>query len=395
MDITRTFALTRQMIGMAGLVLAALFALRQSYRVRRSRAETTTPDPGVLPEPPPHVSIILPVRNEESNIDGVLASLLAQDYPAFDVMVIDDGSTDATPDLLAAWLGRDSRLSIRRIDTLPEGWAGKTHALHVGASLTRGEWLLFTDADTRHAPQTLRLMVGHATRYGDDLLSMFTDVRLTGLGMRLLSPIGALTLVERATPAEVRDPAHPLALAIGQYLLICREAYEAVGGYAAPELRATFAEDVALAELLKREGWRIDIVDGQGLVSNEQWTTWQSTWRGWRKSAYSEVARQPIVSLAAGLLMVLYGLGPLFTLLRALRPGNTRRRRLPAVLAAITVAAQVDARAYFDRSAGLSALWSLSAPAGWTAFGLLLLDTTRLVLTGRGADWKGRTTPRR
>jgi len=136
-------------------------------------------------------------------------------------------------------------------------------------------------------------MVGHTARHGDDLLSMFTDVRLTGLGMRLLSLIGALTLVERATPAEIRDPAHPLALAIGQYLLTRRGPYEAVGDYAAPELRATFAEDVALAELLKRQGWRIDIVDGRGLVSNEQWTTWQSTWRGWRKSAYSEVARQP------------------------------------------------------------------------------------------------------
>ena len=119
---------------MAGLALAALFALRQSYRARRSQAETTPPEPGELPAPPPHVSIILPVRNEESNIDAVLTSLLAQDYPAFDLTVIDDGSTDATPDLLADWSARDPRLHIHWIDTLPEGWAGKTHALHVHTS---------------------------------------------------------------------------------------------------------------------------------------------------------------------------------------------------------------------------------------------------------------------
>ncbi len=91
--------------------------------------------------------------------------------------------------------------------------------------------------------------------------------------------------------------------------------------------------------------------------------------------------------------MLLYGLGPLFTLLRALCSGNAQRRWLSTGLAAITVIAQIDARAYFDQSAGLSALWSLSAPAGWTVFGLLLLDTTCLVLTGHGADWKGRATP--
>jgi len=107
---------------MIGLALAAFFAMRQSYRVRRSRAETVPPEPCALPVPPSHVSIILPVRNEESNIDGVLASLLAQDYPAFDITVIDDGSTDATPDLLATWPTRDPRLHVRRIDTLPEGW---------------------------------------------------------------------------------------------------------------------------------------------------------------------------------------------------------------------------------------------------------------------------------
>src|SRR5438067_1714913 len=149
--------------------LCALIALRQRRRVRRAIAEAAPPEPGPLPAPQPRVAIVLPVRDEAANVDGILASLLAQDYPDFDLTVIDDSSTDATPHLLAAWAARDARVRVHRVDALPPGWAGKPHALHTGATLTAGDWLLFTDADTRHAPETLRLMVGHAARHRLDL----------------------------------------------------------------------------------------------------------------------------------------------------------------------------------------------------------------------------------
>src|ERR671932_1185689 len=136
------------------LALCALLALRQDRRVRRALTEVGPPEPEPLPEPPPRVSIVLPVRDEEANVDGVLASLLAQDYPDFDLIVVDDGSTDATPRLLAAWAARDERVRVHRVEELPPGWAGKAHALHTGVGLTAGEWLLFTDADTPHAPET-------------------------------------------------------------------------------------------------------------------------------------------------------------------------------------------------------------------------------------------------
>ncbi len=375
------------------LSLALGVALREGYRTRRSIDETTLPQPGTLPTPAAHVSIILPVRDEEDNVDGVLTTLLAQDYPDYDVTVIDDGSTDATPRLLAAWAARDPRLRVHRVEHLPSDWAGKTHALHTGVGLTGGEWLLFTDAGTRHAPQTLRLMLGHAVSHHDDLLSMFTDLQFVGLGMRLLTPIGALLLIERATAAEIRDPRHRGAIANGQYLLVRRAAYDASGGYAAPALRRTFADDVALAEFMKRSGQRIDIVGGRGLVTNRQWTTWDSAWRGWRKSVYGEFAPRPLLGLAAGLTLIAYGLVPSLTLLRGLL-SHERRRGLPMVLAAAIVAAQVDAHARFDREFKLPFAWSLTAPVGWTAFGLLLLDTVRLVITGQGAPWKNRTMPR-
>ena len=370
-----------------GLAGCAAVALRQWWRVRRTYAELGPPEPGLVALGTPAVAIVLPVRNEAANIDGVVASLLAQDWPAFDLLVVDDGSTDQTPALLAAWARRDPRMRVRRVEQLPPGWAGKPHALHTGAAETTADWLLFTDADTRHAPSVLRLVLGHALRGGLDLVSAIPHLTLTGAGTRLLTPIGAISLLERATPAEVRDPSHRGAFAVGQYILIRRAAYQRVGGYAAPELRTTFADDVRLAEVVKRAGGRVDVVSGRGLVFNEQWTTWGTVWRGWRKSIYGEVGDRPFTGLAGGLLLIGYGLLPLVALARV------RRGRVAAALGGLAAGAQVAARWPFDRDGELAVGWSLTAPVGWAALGALVLDATRLALTGRGADWKGRAAP--
>ncbi|MGN6562985.1 MAG: glycosyltransferase [Thermomicrobiales bacterium] len=370
-----------------GLAGCAAVALRQWWRVRRTYAELGPPEPGPAALGTPQVAIVLPVRNEAAKIDGVVTSLLAQDCPAFDLLVVDDGSTDQTPALLAAWARRDPRMRVRRVEQLPPGWAGKPHALHTGAAETTADWLLFTDADTRHAPSVLRLVLGHALRGGLDLVSAIPHLTLTGAGTRLLTPIGAISLLERATPAEVRDPGHRGAFAVGQYILIRRAAYQRVGGYAAPELRTTFADDVRLAEVVKRAGGRVDVVSGHGLVFNEQWTTWGTVWRGWRKSIYGEVGDRPFAGLAGGLLLLGYGLLPLVALARV------RRGRVAAALGGLAAVAQVAARWPFDRDGELAVGWSLTAPVGWAALGALVLDATRLALTGRGADWKGRAAP--
>jgi chlorobactene glucosyltransferase len=378
---------------LGGLSITALIALFQSYRSHRAVRETHPPDdvPLPVPETAPHISIILPVRNEEANIDACLASLLAQDYPNFSIMVIDDGSSDATPELLEKWRARDQRIQVHRIDELPDDWAGKPHALHTGAMLTNDEWLLFTDADTRHAPQTLRLMVGHALKRQVDLLSMCTNLMtMSGTAMPLLMPLSEVILAHRVTPDEVANPEFPRAFAFGQYILLRREAYAETGGYAASYMRTTFIDDLALAEQFKHYGKHVELVNGRGLIQNRQWTTWKSARQGWGKSCYSEIIRSgvPFGGLHAGLALIIYGLGPLFALIYAL---FTRKMRwLSTLLAGITLLAQIDAKRCFDREHGLSVAWSFTAPLSWAVFGVMVLDVARLILTGHGANWKGR-----
>jgi chlorobactene glucosyltransferase len=379
----------RRALALVPSALCALMAVRQAVRIRRAFAEITIPADLPLPPAAPRVAIILPVRDEAANIDAVVASLLAQEGVDAEVLVLDDGSTDATPDLLAAWAAREPRLRVRRIEALPEGWAGKAHALHTGVGLTTAEWLLFTDADTRHSPATLRRMLGHALREGDVVLSMIPELTYSGAGMRLLTPLGGVALLERATPSELRDPVHRGAIANGQYILIRRAIYERSGGYANPRLRMTFADDVYLAEEVKRRGGRVDIVSGRGLVRNEQWTTWAVAWRGWRKSVYGDVVGRPLYGLSGGIALITFGLLPPLTLLRAL----LRRDTTQAALAATALLGQIATRRPFDRDAGLPWRWTLSVPLGWVALGVLILDATWRAVTNVGAAWKGRIAP--
>lgn len=384
-----------QWLHLGALALGMGTAFWQYYRVQRSIKETHPPEVASLPVPTPHVSIILPVRNEETNIDACLASLLAQDYPDFAVTVIDDGSTDATPCLLERWRACDKRVTIYRVDELPEGWAGKAHAMHTGVMQTWGEWILFTDADTRHAPHTLLLMMGHALQQSVDLLTMRTYLMtLAGSAAPLLMPMSEIMLAQLMTPSQIRDAGFPHAFAFGQYILVRRKAYMASGGYDTTAMRRTSVDDVALAEHIKWHGGQVDVVNGRGLVANRQWTTWTSALQGWRKSTYGELARShfPLTGVLGGLALLLYSLGPLITLLFAL---HTKRIYRPStVLSVAILLAQVAAKRRFDHEYELPFPWALTAPAGWAIFGTLVIDIALHILSGRGIGWKGRQLPR-
>lgn len=373
---------------------ASMVALWQGRRARRCANELHPPAQAALPTSAPHISIILPVRNEAAHIDACLASLTAQDYPNFSILIIDDGSSDSTPQLLARWCERDARVRVQRVEHLPPGWAGKAHALHLGVTLAEGEWLLFTDADTRHEPQTLSLMMGHALEHQTDLLTMGMNVMtLSGPATPLLVPLTEVLLAHRLTPAQVRNPASRRAFAFGQYMLLRKASYLRTGGYNTPEMRSCAVEDLALAEQLKHHGQRIEMVDGRGLLHNRQWTTWKSAFQGWSKSCYSEIVRShlPLGGLPIALALIAFGLGPLGTLVYL--AGQGRMRRASFWLAALAVLAQIDTKRRWDRQYGLAPLWALTAPLAWIISGVMALDVTLRVLTGQRGSWKGRRIP--
>jgi glycosyltransferase involved in cell wall biosynthesis len=200
---------------------------------------------------PPVVSIIVPARNEDACLADCLNSLVTQTGVAFEIIVVDDYSTDQTRQIAGSFSG----VRVISPPPLPKGWTGKNNALFAGVQEARGEWLLFTDADTVHAPGSLARALAEAREHGVDMLSYSPEqVAVTFWEMAVL-PVVFAELAHQYPPKKVSDPASPLPAANGQYILIRREVYEAVGGHRA--IVGDLLEDVALARAVKSSGRKL------------------------------------------------------------------------------------------------------------------------------------------
>ncbi len=226
----------------------------------------------------PTVSIIVPARNEQDCLGECLESLLSQAGIEFEVIVVDDASTDRTREIAA------SVPTVRVISPGPltEGCSGKCNAAQAGADIARADWLLFTDADTIHLPGSLARALAEAREHHVDLLSYSPRQEVHGLIQRALMTVIFAELATTFRPKEVSDPASPAAAANGQYLLVTRQAYKAVGGHAA--MARTLLEDVALASAVKRSGGRLLFRYGGDIVRTRMYRNLSSLWEGWTKN---------------------------------------------------------------------------------------------------------------
>lgn len=367
----------------------ALLALRSRGPTRETELDTGAAADDTLQRPQPLVSIIVPARDEERNIVACVTSLLEQDYPAFEVLVVDDGSTDGTPQLLeqlARTHPRGGRLQIIRVESLPAGWAGKPHAIHTGALQAKGDWLLFTDADTRHAPNALRTAVARAQARQDDLLSFATTQDLPDFWGRVLMPLAYMGISFQYPARQVNDPNTSLAIANGQFILVRAAMYRHVGGYAAPHMRATVLDDRDLAREVKRAHGRLELVDGRGLVHTRMYQSLGEHWRGWGKNAYLGSRGGPLFFLLMIVGLPAVCIGP-FALLLA---GLVSRRPWLALAGGLPVAATVAFRTRLNRELQVPWRYVWTHPLAAVIFTGILARSAWRVVTGRGVDWRGR-----
>ncbi len=239
-----------------------------------------------LPDNFPRVSILIPVRNEQAVVGDCIRSLLAQDYPDFEILVLDDDSTDGTRDVLVALSREDSRLKVLFSRPLPEGWLGKHWACQQLAEEATGELLLFTDADTIHHPHALRLGVAALLAEQADLLSGFLRQRVITWGERLTVPTifwCFFSFLPLAIAHRIRSPS--LSLTNGQWMLFRRSAYEAVGGHAA--VRGSPVDDIALGRRVKAQGLRWRIVDAGNFVSCRMYPNFRAALEGFTKNLFA------------------------------------------------------------------------------------------------------------
>src|SRR5579862_2650390 len=226
----------------------------------------------------PTISIIVPARNEEASLRTCLESLVAQTGVPFEIIVVDDHSTDRTREIAASFPG------VRIVDAgpLPVGWTGKNNAVAAGAREAHAEWLLFTDADTVHLPGSLAAALNEAHENGVEFLSYSPEqIAVTFWEMATL-PVVFAELARQYSPAKVSDPASPVAAANGQYILIRRETYEAVGGHTA--VAGDILEDVALARAVKNSGRKIRFRYAADRVRTRMYRNYTQLRDGWTKN---------------------------------------------------------------------------------------------------------------
>jgi chlorobactene glucosyltransferase len=350
--------------------------------------------PAEAPKDAPLVSIIVPARNEERNIRHCVEALLAQTYPHFELIILDDRSTDATAQILAEIGRQDDRLQILLGEELPPGWAGKPHALYQASLSAQGEWLCFVDADTFVSPAAVASVYLAARERSADMFSIFTRQELGTFWEKTILPIVFTALAVGFSPRRVNDPAKKDAIANGQFIFIRREVYEAVGGHAA--IKESIVEDRDLAALVKRAGYHLVLADGRAVASTRMYTSLPEMWEGWTKNIFLGLKERAgllllgafgaFLSVFAALLLPAWLLGGLVWWV--LGGGN------PAVIviaeAALLWVYLIFWRVLACRRMDISGWYALATPFGAGVFAAMMLTSAWEVLSGRGVTWKGR-----
>ena len=270
----------------AGLVVLAAITAVWAVRViaiHSQKARGPVLSRQTIPDVPPAgmVSIIVPGKDEEGNIRAALETLQAQDYPSFEVIVVDDRSRDRTAEVAREVAAADPRVHVIQVRELPPGWFGKPHAMHAGAGEARGEWLLFVDADCRQAPHSVRAGVSFLTANGGDMLSLWPILEMHGFWEHAVQTVAGSVLVAWFRPGWVNDPRRRTAFANGQYILMRRPTYEAVGGYEA--IRNELVEDIAMARRVKQAGHRLFNAVGEDIFTTRMYDSLWAIYRGWTR----------------------------------------------------------------------------------------------------------------
>ena len=336
-----------------------------------------------IPSDPPAVSVIVPARNEEASLKNCLDSLVAQTNVAFEIIVINDHSTDRTHEIASSF--SDKRVRVVDAGTLPPGWTGKNNAVIAGAKVAQGEWLLFTDADTVHLPGSLARSIEEAMRQHAALLSYSPQQVVKSLGEKAVMPVIFAELAACFRPSKVSDPNSPAAAANGQYLLITREAYDAVGGHAA--IAAKLLEDVALARAVKKSGRKICFRFGGDAVRTRMYRTFAQLREGWTKNLVLLFPSPMRLATLRALEFILI-VASLATGITTARHGHFQPAVAAGLLGAILYATFLTRirRAHFSWDAALLALFGLPL------FSYLLIRSTLSHKHGN-VWWKGRRYP--
>jgi chlorobactene glucosyltransferase len=341
----------------------------------------------------PLVSVLVPARNEENRIvKDCITSILAQDYGHFEVVAVDDRSTDATGPILHDMSRRYDKLRVIDGVEPPEGWLGKPHALQEALDASDGTWVLATDADMILRPDALRTAMAYALSRSFDAVTFIPHVECFSFWERVFMPTFGWYMVMGLPLERVNDPLKPQSLGVGGFFLIRRSALRRVGEYRA--VRAEVAEDLRMAELLKHGGARLRIDYAPDLVRTRMQTNLQGIWEGFTKNLFAGTRFNLLQTIVAGIGILLFAVAPPFVavlvaVLMAAGASGSWSNFLAPMLAVWVI--QVFVFAVINWRWSIPPWYALTVPAGHMLFAAILANSAIKVASGMGVTWKGRT----
>jgi len=370
-----------QILVLVGLVI---FLLNLMMNLRSLRVPQVD---AIVPSPVPFVSILIPARNEEDNIGPCIECLRKQDYPNYEIVVVDDNSTDRTAVIAKEIAASDSRVRVIDGAPLPSGWSGKAFACHQLAMAARGEWLLFVDADTRHKPYMLRSVMALALEGKPSLLCGFPRQIATTLSQKVVIPVFYF-LIMVWTPLwwlQRCDDSKP-SVTIGQFFLFRSDEYWRIGGHEAVRSRVT--EDIWLGAQVCRNGGQIMVVDLSPVVSCQMYGSLRSMWQGFAKNIYSVAAFSPYALFSLMAIAYIFFLAPFYWLWNDifLAASASEWRNLVIAQVLIILLMRYLLKRHFKESIFSTVLH----PVGLSFFFVDSLWAFSRRVVGRGVQWKSR-----
>jgi glycosyltransferase involved in cell wall biosynthesis len=326
----------------------------------------------------PFISIIFAARDEAEKLPSAIATLLGQDYPRFEVIAVNDRSTDETPAILHEIERASGNLIVADIAALPRGWLGKPHALVAGVEKSRGDWLVFTDADVHFVPGVLRRAIALASEREWDHLTLLTAVEMRGFWETAAISYFGLGFVFGNEPWLASNPRSARYVGVGAFQLVRRAAYVKSGGHA--RLRMDVIEDMKLGKLIKVAGFRSGVAVAQDMVRVRWHSGLQNVIRGVTKNMFAAVHYNPFFAAGAMALALVMSVLPFFGL--AFATGWAR------VFSGIAAGAAVLIHAGMVWSTDASPLFGLTHPLGALLFCWMIGRSAIATLWRGGVVWR-------
>lgn len=340
----------------------------------------------------PFVSVLVPARNEQYRVlADCIRSILAQDYGWFEVIAVNDRSTDATGAILKALAENDGRLRVIEGEEPPAGWLGKPYAMQQAFNNAGGEWILATDADMIFDRTALRTAVDHTLARKGDAMTLIPHFEAGSFWERVMIPTWAWVLLMFTLFYRIGNPKTARAVGIGGFFLMRRTVLKQVGGYEA--LQDEVMEDVRLAEMIKRSGARLLTEYAPNLLSTRMYRNFGEMWECSTKNWFSGMKFSLPLSLSCVCFMYLMSVvPPLIALASAIGIAAGVRDDLWQLFipAALSWFLQVLVLVAASIRSDVSPAYALTAPLGLSLLYAMLFDSSIRITTGKGVTWKGR-----